>query len=288
MKAVQCGLAAVFAGYQVHLAQELINNGTVPPNAEFNPLQFALGFGAHVAGDGAGFYPGGYLGNGHVTPGLVNWVSLWQFMTTVDSHMLKNYSIPYQSLPTSALPRQGSSFISQATQYASSKGATFPVLDDSAAYNCTQVWSQVVNRNVRVANAFSRFVVLSTTPSMPFSSFLLSFFCPLVCVCVCTLYINTGPLRVRCCDCWHSPTTFDDLVFFDNYGATSPLQAVAHLDMAVNCAVKTIAAWVPEVTKSGVTPESAAKTAYGTLEKLVALGACNPPTAEQAAVFRAP
>ena len=35
-------------------------------------------------------------------------------------------------------------------------------------------------------------------------------------------------------------TVEHELVFFDLYGAQSPQQAAAHLDMAVECAVKTI------------------------------------------------
>ena len=79
-----------------------------------------------------------------------------------------------------------------------------------------------------------------------------------------------------------------NLVFFDLYGATNPQQAAAHLDMAFQCAVKTIGIWAPTVVKSGITPEQAAKQAYSLLEHLVYSGECNPPSDHAKTVFSAP
>jgi hypothetical protein len=62
-----------FAGYQVKLA---LNNTEY---ADY--LSLGVGFGAHVAGDFAGFFPGGYLTK------QVNWVDVWPLMTAVDAYV---------------------------------------------------------------------------------------------------------------------------------------------------------------------------------------------------------
>lgn len=127
----------------------------------FDALQYAIGFGAHVTGDTAGFYPNAYLGNGHSPNGPTwrNWISLWQFMTTVDAHVLRNESMVAATFPTAAIPMEGAEFISRATAYASSQGATqFPILTDSAVFNCTTTWSETVNRNVNISGSFSQYV----------------------------------------------------------------------------------------------------------------------------------
>lgn len=145
-----------FAGYQVKLAMQE-QQQAVHQDPSFDALQYALGFGAHVAGDFAGFYPGAYLGNGHSPngPSWRNWISLWQFMTVVDAHVLRNHSMPPAQLPRAPLPQAGAAFIARATAYAKQKGASFPVLTPAAAFNCTTVWSETVNRNVDVAASFS-------------------------------------------------------------------------------------------------------------------------------------
>lgn len=48
---------AEYAGYQVKLALEEAKLGT---NSSFNALAYSIGFGAHVTGDVAGFYPNAY------------------------------------------------------------------------------------------------------------------------------------------------------------------------------------------------------------------------------------
>lgn len=50
-------LPTVFSGYQLQFAmQQQKQHNTA---ATFNAVEYALGFGAHVVGDAAGFYPGG-------------------------------------------------------------------------------------------------------------------------------------------------------------------------------------------------------------------------------------
>lgn len=77
-------------------------------------------------------------------------------MTYVDAHVLHNFSIAAQKLPTAPISEDGADFIARATAYASKQGATqFPILTSDAVYNCTTTWSETVNRNVDVAASFS-------------------------------------------------------------------------------------------------------------------------------------
>jgi len=142
----------VYAGYQFKYAQLEDTAG----NSPFNACQYALGFGAHVAADYAGFYPGGYLGNGHSPNGATwrNWISLWPFMTVVDAYVARNWTMSLPHLPTSPLSSAGAAFIADATAYSGKQGQQFPVLSPSEVLNCTTTWSETVNRNVDVAGNY--------------------------------------------------------------------------------------------------------------------------------------
>lgn len=111
-------------------------------------IDFSLGYGAHIVGDFAGFFPGGFLGNGFFpNSSFVNWVSLWPYMTSVDSLVLQT-KFAGAAIPTSVpiVSNHVARFFSNVSNYFHANiEASIPNATVEQVLACGAQWKSVVS-----------------------------------------------------------------------------------------------------------------------------------------------
>ena len=141
--------------HDIHFATYmLLAARNMSTNSSSDLVRFAEGYGAHIVADFAGFWPGGYLGNGHMqTPSIVNWVSLWPFMTAVDSYVAHSLARPAAAgVPTVSSAVAG--FVSSSAHaYQMLDPSIGPVPNSNQVQQCAAQWQQVVSTETKVAIA---------------------------------------------------------------------------------------------------------------------------------------
>eukprot|EP00656_Telonema_subtile_P000126 TRINITY_DN10058_c0_g1_i1.p1 TRINITY_DN10058_c0_g1~~TRINITY_DN10058_c0_g1_i1.p1 ORF type:complete len:310 (-),score=35.85 TRINITY_DN10058_c0_g1_i1:196-1005(-) len=136
----------VFAGVQLQLALK------TPVSSDFNATEFALGYGSHIVGDVAGFAPGGYLGNGHLPQSSTltqDWLSIWPFMSAVDSYVAHNRSMSPRDLP--ALSAPGGAFMEAAVAAYQKVVPGAASLAAAQAVKCSQEWADAISPIVNMS-----------------------------------------------------------------------------------------------------------------------------------------
>jgi hypothetical protein len=129
---------------------------------------FYEGYGLHIAADFAGFWPGGYLGNGGMGANStsVNWISVWPFMTAVDAFVMDEYlNSIYEGempLPGPTVSLGEASFLSQSSISFNKLNPASPVVSPQQVLQCAADWKVVVDQEVRKAYA------MSVHPSAPY------------------------------------------------------------------------------------------------------------------------
>jgi hypothetical protein len=122
----------VFAGY---LLQTALNRTSVSAAERKAGVELAKGFGAHVAMDAAGFFPGGYLKKSS------NWIATWPLMTAVDAYVVQ------QKLNATAavVPRNVPNLTAYQSELISAAASKFNVTVSAAqVWKCAAQWQLVV------------------------------------------------------------------------------------------------------------------------------------------------
>lgn len=198
-------------------------------------LDLALGFGAHVTGDFAGFYPGGYLGRGGA--GTTDWVAVWPFMTAIDSYvaqvLLPNEQTPPSpvTLPNNVptLDANSSAFMKRARDtMAKDFPKQYPNATAAEILACSEQWKHVVNAEAKKSTL------------LPPASYQ-----------------------------W-------EMIYRDNFGATTFDQASHNLKLALFCGVDLISVWKGAVMNVSNTPMAAVGITEQYLVNLFKQGLCRP------------
>lgn len=109
---------------------------------------FTVGYASHMISDLVGFFPtGGYLSNGTLTKrGLINWITMWPKMASIDSYYMNNLKNQYTKLPNIPISSDIASFISNSTVAYSKIHSNFPVYTSQEIQECSNEWSSMINR----------------------------------------------------------------------------------------------------------------------------------------------
>jgi len=213
----------VFAGYQLLFANSM--EGQTFKNAEFDPLSFAMGYGAHIFSDFVGFWPKeGYLvGNAS----YVAWIPEFTFMVAVDAY-LYNINNTCTSFPKQPLSQTGVDFFASSIMKYHAIDPMFPTTNDTEIGICTSAGSKIVKT-------------------------------------------ITGLAQIE------SAVSYQEqLVYFDNFGATTFEQAEYNLQMNVGCAIEAVAHWANDILVSNMKPEDAVTDTKNYILKLFMSGVCSP------------
>lgn len=119
-------------------------------------MDFANGYGSHIVADVAGFFPGGFLGNGFFpVASSVNWVSVWPYMTAVDAFVLQSKlnlsSSPPQNIPT--VSNVTAAFVANMSAVYQTYEPAMPSATQLQVLTCATQWRAVVDVETKKAAA---------------------------------------------------------------------------------------------------------------------------------------